>query len=49
MSRQPKLSLRKGDATANVRMDCLTKETTDKYFELIKDTLVENNLIDSPN
>ena len=31
MNRQLQLSLRKGDPTANVRMDCLTKETMDKY------------------
>ena len=49
MQRQPQLSLRKGDATANVRMDCLTKETMDKYFDLLQDTLVENNLMESPN
>ena len=49
MNRQPQLSLRKGDPTANVRMDCLTKETIDKYFDLLKDTLVENNLMESPN
>ena len=28
-------TLRKGDPTANVRMDCLTKETMDEYFKLI--------------
>ena len=33
MERQPKLSLRRGDPTANVRMDCVTKETMDQYFE----------------
>ena len=49
MKRQPQLSLRKGDPTANVRMDCLTKETMDKYFDLLKDTLVENDLMESPN
>ena len=49
MMRQPQLSLRKGDPTANVRMDCLDKETMDKYFDLLKDTLVENNLMESPN
>ena len=49
MTRQPQLSLRKGDPTANVRMDCLNKETMDKYFDLLKDTLVENNLMESPN
>ena len=49
MTRQPQLSLRKGDPTANVRMDCLNKETMDKYFDLLRDTLVENNLMESPN
>lgn len=48
LARQPHLSMRKGDPTANVRMDCLTKETMDEYFRLLKDTLVENNLMDSP-
>ena len=49
MTWQPQLSLRKGDPTANVRMDCLNKETMDKYFDLLKDTLIENNLMESPN
>ena len=49
MTWQPQLSLRKGDPTANVRMDCLNKETMDMYFDLLKDTLVENNLMESPN
>ena len=49
MMRQSQLSLRKGDPTANVRMDCLNNETMDKYFDLLKDTLVENNLMESPN
>ena len=49
MKRQPQLSLRKGNPTANVRMDWLTKETVDKYLDLLKDTLVENNLMESSN
>ena len=49
MARQPHLSMRKSDPTANVRMDCLTKETMDEYFQLLKDTLIENDLMDSPN
>ena len=49
MTWQPQLSLRKGDPTANVRMDCLNKETMDKYFDFLKDTLVENNLMESPS
>ena len=49
MKRQPQLSFRKGNPTAGVRMDCLTKETMENDFELLKDTMVENNLMESPN
>ena len=49
MKRQPHLSLRKGDPTANVRMDCLSKETMDSYFSLLKDTLIENGIMNSSN
>ena len=48
MERQPDLSLRKGDATANVRMDCLNSETMKRYFDLLKEVLEENELLDSP-
>ena len=44
MSGQLRISLCEGD---NVRMECLTEETMDKYFELLKDTL-SNNLMESP-
>ena len=30
-------------------MECLNKETMDKYFDLLEDTLVENNVMESPN
>ena len=46
--RQPQLSLRKGDATANVRMNCLNKETMAEYFSMLKNVLEEHNLLDSP-
>ena len=46
VERHPDLSLRRGDATANVRMDCLNPETVKKYFELLK---VENDLLNSPS
>ena len=49
MSRQEHLSLRKGDQIANVRMDCLNREVMNSYFELLKKTLSENNLLDSPD
>ena len=48
MERQPDLSLRKGDATANVCMDCLNEETMQTYFELLKEVLLEHSLMDSP-
>jgi hypothetical protein len=50
MARQSQLSLRlrKGDATANVRMDCLNPEAMKQYFDLLKDVLEENDLMDSP-
>jgi hypothetical protein len=48
MARHPCLSLRKGDATANVRMDGLNKETIQAYFNLLKDILLERGLMDLP-
>ena len=48
MVRQSQLSLREGDATANVRMDCLNPEAMKQYFDLLKDVLEENDLMDSP-
>ena len=48
MERHPKLSLRKGDATANVRMESLDPETIKQYFDLLKDALVELGLVNSP-
>ena len=48
MARQSQLCLRKGNATANVRMDCLNPEAMKQYFDLLKDVLEENDLMDSP-
>ena len=48
MERQSHLLLRKGDPTANVRMDCLTPEKMKQYFELLKDVLEKHNLMESP-
>ena len=48
MERHPDLSLRKGDATVNVRMDCLNSETMKAYFNLLNDVLDKNELMDSP-
>ena len=40
---------RRGDPTANVRMNCLTKEVISDYFDLLKEVLTENQLLNSPN
>lgn len=49
MERHPTLALRKGDPIANVRMECMEKTTMAEYFELLKTTLTENNLLDKPH
>jgi len=48
MHRQSKLALCKGDPTANVRMDCLNDENIKEYFDMLKDTLLENHLMEKP-
>ena len=49
MERQPYLRLRKGDATVNVWMDYVNKETMTEYFDLLKNVLTEHGLMDLPN
>lgn len=49
LQRQPHLSYRRGDPTANVRMNCLTEEAISDYFELLKAELTSNELMNSPN
>ena len=48
LKRQDDLSLRRGDNTANVRMDAVNEDTITHYFDLLKKTLEENGLINSP-
>ena len=48
MERQPQLSLRRGDATAHVRMNAVNKETIDGYFDLLEETLNVHGLMNSP-
>ena len=48
MRRQGHLVLRKGDPIANVRMDCLHKDVMKDYFEKLKKTLEENDLMKNP-
>jgi len=49
MKRQDSLTLCKGDPIANIRMDCLTKETMTNYFDLLKFVLEKHKLMDSPS
>ena len=46
--RQPKLSLRRGDPTAHVRMDSTNKKTICAYYNLLEETLQKNDLSHSP-
>ena len=48
MRRQEHLSLRRGDNTAHVRMDAVNEDTITHYFDLLKQTLVDNSLTNSP-
>ena len=47
-SRFPMLTLRKGDAYANVRADCTNRETFEKYFQLLKEVLDKHGLEHKP-
>ena len=49
LQQQPHLSYWRGDPRANVRMNCLTKEVITDYFELLKEELINNELINSPS
>ena len=42
-------SYHKGDPTANVRMNCLTKKVMSDYFDLLKEVFTTNQLLDSPS
>ena len=46
--RQPSLSLRRGDSTAHVRMDCINKDTIEQYYNLLEDTLRKHELLNNP-
>ena len=41
--------LRKGDSTAYLRMDAVNEETLKQYYDLLEDTLTENNLMSLPS
>ena len=48
LQRHPNLSLRRGDATGHIRMNAMTKENLTNYFDLLRDCLTENGLMDHP-
>ena len=48
MERNKDLTLSRGDNTAHVRMDAVNASTMSHYFDLLKKTLQENNVINSP-
>jgi len=42
------LVLRKGDSTSFFHMDTMNEDTLNQYFDLLKDTLKQNNLLNFP-
>ena len=42
------LVLRKGDSTSFLRMNAMNKDTLNHYFDLLEETMKENNLLNSP-
>ena len=48
MKRHPELALRKGDATAEVRMNSVTTENMKSYYDLLEEILEKHNLKTSP-
>ena len=48
LTRQKDLSLRRGDNTSHIRMDAINPETIAQYFKLLKETLEQNKLMNSP-
>ena len=50
LERSPNICLRKGDSTANCRMNAMSNnEALDNYFRLLKKVLEENDLISNPS
>ena len=47
-ARHPKLSLRSGDATADVRLKALSRQNIEHYFKLLKEVMDENDFSDHP-
>ena len=49
LERQPKLTLRRGDAMAHVRMDTINRKKLDQYFSLLKSVMEEHDLLNKPS
>jgi len=48
MEHHPKLSLRSADAPSCVRANAVMKENMEHYFTLLRQILVDNDLLDNP-
>ena len=44
----PDITLTKAEPSAHPRVICNTLEIINKYFDLLEETLVENNLLEKP-
>ena len=47
MKKHPELALRKGDATAEIRMNSITPESMKSYYDLLEEILENHNLKNS--
>ena len=49
LHRNQGLSLRRADSTAHIRMDSISKESINQYFNLLEQTMILHNIQKSPN
>ena len=49
LKRQKDLSLRRGDNSAQIRMNAINYDTINQYFNLLENTLTEHNLLQHPS
>ena len=47
--RHPQLSLRKGEPLSKTRLATTSREILDKYFDLLEEVLVQNNILNKPS
>jgi hypothetical protein len=48
MQRHPDLSVRQAEGLSTARAQAVNRENVQKYFGLLRDTIIENDLIDKP-